>query len=233
MIEYASGILDKIGIDGVGDQNLNVTLHIIQPRSFHRLRIRSWRVKASDLRPYFNTLETAEYEAMQDTTLCKPNPECAYCLGRHACEALQRSALTSADVAELNTPFNLSPSSLGNELRYLRRTAELLDARITGLQEQATATIKQGQRVPFFKLESNPGGKRWKVSNEEIAALGELLGHDLKKPVQVVTPNQAIKAGVPEDIIKQYVEIKPGAFKLELDNGDAARKVFHKGKNNG
>ena len=231
LIEYAAGILDLLNVNGIDDRRLNVTLHIVQPRNFHRLGpIRSWRMKASDLRPYFNILETAEAEAMQDTAVCRPNPECNYCLGRHACEALQRSTLSVIDVAELNTPFDLSPASLGNELRYLRRAAELLDARITGLEEQATSTIKRGQRVPFFKLESNPGSKRWKVPNEEIKALGELLGHDLTKPVQVITPTQAIKAGVPEELVKQYVEVKSGALKLELDNGDNARKIFSKGE---
>lgn len=227
LIEYAAGILDKLEINGIQDRRLNVTLHIIQPRSFHRLGpIRSWRMKASDLRPYFNILEKAELEASQDYAVCKPNPECNYCLGRHACEALQRSTLTTIDVVEMNTPFDLKPASLGNELRYLRRSAALLDARITGLEQQATATIKRGERVPFFKLESNPGGKRWKVPAEEVIALGSLLGYELSKPAQVVTPIQAAKKGMSDDLIASYVEIKPGALKLIEDDGSDARKIF-------
>ena len=55
MIEYAAGILHELGIDGLQDQHVTVAMHIIQPRSFHPDgQIRSWTVKASDLRPYFN-----------------------------------------------------------------------------------------------------------------------------------------------------------------------------------
>src|SRR5579863_10074613 len=34
LIEYAAGILQKLGIDGIKDQNTFVNMHIIQPRSF-------------------------------------------------------------------------------------------------------------------------------------------------------------------------------------------------------
>ena len=164
--------------------------------------------------------------ASKEHAICKPNPECTYCLGRHACEALQRSTLSITDLTLLNTPWQLKPHSVGNELRYLKRAAELLDARITGLEEQATSHIKKGERIPFFKLEQGKGRDRWKTSAEEIITLGEMLGYDLAKPREVVTPNQAAKLGVSEEIVNAYVERTPGAFKLTLDEEHNARKIF-------
>lgn len=227
LIEYAAGIIDKQGINGYNDQRIFINFYIVQPRAYHRDGpIRTWRVKASELRGYFNTLEAAEEKASHSIAECHPNPECTYCLGRHACEALQRSALAAASVTELNTPMELSPHSLGNELRYLKHAAELLEARITGLEEQSIAIIRRGERVPFFKLEQGSGRERWKMSATEIITFGDMLGINLSKPPEAITPKQAIKAGVQPDLIERFVERPPGALKLVVDEGNSARKIF-------
>lgn len=227
LIEYCAGILEKLGVNEHQDQRIWVNFYIVQPRNYHRDGpVRVWGIKASDLRGYFNILEAKELEASQPIASCNPNPECAYCLGRHACEALQRSALSTADVTLLNTPWELSPASLGNELRYLRRAAELLDARITGLEEQTTSLIRRGERVPFFKLEQTVGRDRWKVDAQEVITLGEMLGHDLAKKPEAITPKQAIKLGVPEAVINSYIEKPHGSLKLVLDEENNARKIF-------
>jgi Protein of unknown function (DUF2800) len=227
LTEYCAGIIDKLSLTGIQDQHTWVNFYIVQPRNYHRDgSIRSWRIKASELRGLFNILSAAEAEASKPQATCKPSPECAYCLGRHACEALQRSALSSVDVAVLNTPWELAPHSIGNELRYLKRATELLDARITGLEEQITAMIRRGDRVPFFKLEQSQGRDKWKSDAREIMTLGEMLGYDLSKPAEVVTPKQAIKMGVPEEVVHSYTERTNGAMKLVLDEENTARKIF-------
>jgi len=227
MIEYAAGILHELQINGIKDRQTYITFCIVQPRSYNREGpIRTWRVSASTLRGYFNILEAAEYKAAQDNATCHPNPECNYCLGRHACTALQQTTLGVIDMVGSNTPFELKPNSLGNELRYLKQAAELLDARITGLEEQATAVIRRGERVPFWKLESSKGREHWSVPKEHVITMGALLGFDLKKPVDVITPRQAAKAGLQEEIITTISERATGALKLVADDGSNARKVF-------
>ena len=68
LIEYAAGILDRLGVNGIADQHTTIYFYIIQPRNFHRLGpVRTWRVKASDLRSYFNILESQEAERLQRT----------------------------------------------------------------------------------------------------------------------------------------------------------------------
>lgn len=227
LMEYAAGILDKLQVDGIADQHLWVSLHIVQPRSYNRSGpIRTWRIHASTLRPYFNILRRKELEAAEEYALCTPNPECSYCTGRHACEALQRSSLSAVDASVMNIALQLPPEQTGNELRYLRHAAALLDARITGLTEEATAMISRGDRVPFFKLEKGNGRDRWKKEPNEIIAMGELLGHNLAKPAEVITPKQAIKLGLPEDVINSYYEKTHGSMKLIEDDGQEAKKLF-------
>jgi len=227
LVEYAAGILQHLEVNGIEDQYLSVNFHIVQPRCHGRDGyIRSWRTKASNLRGLFNVLRGTEEAASQDIAICNPSPECTYCLARHACPTLQRSALAATDASMLNIPWDLSPSATGNELRYLSRAAELLDARISGLKEQAAAMLRRGDRVPFFKLEPSKGRDKWNRDPAEIVALGELFGHNLAKPVTAITPKQAIDAGVPEEVIDRYIDKTPGAMKLVLEDQDNARKIF-------
>jgi hypothetical protein len=227
LIEYAAGIISLLGLNGIDDQHTRVLFHIVQPRSYHREgAVRVWNIKASGLRAHFNILEAAEAKAFQPIAETHPSPECAHCLGRHACEALQRSSLSVTDMTTLNVPLELTPDQVGNELRYLKRAQELLEARVTGLSEQALVIIKRGKRVPFFRVEQSVGRERWKVKPEEVATLGEMLGIPLKKSISVLTPKQAIKAGIPEAVIKSYSEEPQGALKLVSDTEQTARKIF-------
>jgi hypothetical protein len=227
LIAYAAGILKKIEANGIDDRILKIHMTIVQPRSFHRDGpIRTWSVTASDLRPYFNILSGKEFESMQPSAPCNPSPECSYCSARHVCPTLQASALTSVDVSKTNAANDLTDNALGSELRYLKRAHDLLDARITGLEEQAIARMKFGKRIPFYRLEQSTGRARWKQSDEEVIVFGQLCDVDLAKPPAAITPNQAEKKGMSPDIIKQMTEVPKGSMKLVEDN---ARKLF-KGK---
>lgn len=229
LIEYAAGILDAIGVDGIADQMLDVYFYIIQPRCYARDgAVRTWKVKASGLRPLFNILQHAESQAIQEHAICKPSPECRYCTARHACEALQQSALSATDIAKINTPLPLKPSQLGNELRMLKHAAEILESRITGLEEEAIGQIKRGNLIPGYTLEQSQGREVWRSEAQEVITLGELMGIDLKKTDAVITPLQAIKAGVPEAVVKRYTKRQQGALKLVTCNSLNARKIFGK-----
>ena len=54
--------------------------------------------------------------------------------------------------------------------------------------------------------------------------MGELLGFDLAKPKEPITPAQARKIGVDNSLIDEYSQRVPGALKL-VEAKDA-RKVF-------
>ena len=220
LIEYAAGICEVVPVN-------EITMHIVQPRNYHRDGpVRSWTITAALMESYIQTLQYQETAAMQPDAQCHPNPECNHCLGRHACTSLQNAALTSVDVSNSNSPWELSALSTGNELRYLKRAAQLLDARITGLSEQAKSMITRGEFVPGFKLESSAGRERWTKEISEILMLGEMLGLDLSKPAEVVTPAQARKLGIDDCLLHEYSQRVPGALKL-VEYQDA-RKEFGK-----
>lgn len=217
LLEYAAGILQTATIT-------KITMTIVQPRCYNSEgQVRSWTIDAAKMYEYIGILQRAEREALNPAAAQRPSRHCNYCPARHACQALQQSALSAVDVAMDNTPWDLSPAQTGNELRYLMRAAALLDARITGLSEQARSMITRGELVPGFKLESGRSTERWN-NPEEVLTLAELLGMELAKPREPITPNQARKLGVDESLLSAYAQRIPGSLKL-VEAKDA-RKIF-------
>lgn len=225
LLSYAAGILDAL--NGLEDQQTIVEFRIVQPRAFHiDGPIRVWRAYASDLRGYFNILRHAFAEAMKPDAAAKPGPHCKYCTGAPICTALQRESYRITDATFAAQPFDMPPGALGVELRIFEDALTMLTARVEGLREQAFAMLKRGNSVPFYAVEFGKGRERWAKPSREVVALGELMGVNLAKPPEVITPNQARKAGVPAAVVAAYTEVPTGSQKLVRDDGTKARKIF-------
>lgn len=218
MTVYAAGLLDKLGIDGLQEQHVAVSIVIVQPRSYHRDGpVRKWVTTAADLRADFNLLRAAATKALGPDPQLNVGPECRYCSARHACPALQAAAYAAAEFGGDAMPFDLPDESIGRELRFLRDMADTLNSRISGLEDEVLARItKLGRSVPGWMTEQGMGREKWAKSVDEVLALGALMGIDLSKP-GALTPKQAIKAGVPAAVVSQYSETPRGEIKLVPD----------------
>lgn len=227
LIEYASGISTYLaGMFPLIPLITNTVFHIIQPRSFHREgQIRKWEISFTNLIPYFHKLKEAEHLSMTENAPLSPSGQCGYCTARHVCSALQASSLRIADITYMQGSNALTPEQTGVELKQLKHAAELLDARITGLEEEAISYLKNGKSVPYYRLEQGYGRERWTRPVEEIITMGELLNCDLKKPMEIITPKQAVKLGMPEEVVKMNSEVPRGSLKLTEDN---PKKIFKK-----
>lgn len=231
LVDYASGILDELGIDGAGDEFVDVEFVVVQPRSYHRDGpVRRWTTQARELRPLVNKLAGAAEAAHLPNPKARPDPAaCKHCPGRHACEALQREAYHAADVAGMSTPLELPLEAMALELRTLERAQKLLEARASGLAEQLEHALAGGQRCAHYTLAPGESKLVWNKSPAEVLALGQLLGADLAKPREPVTPTQAKKLIDPA-LVAVYSERTRAALKLTPVDTVGARKVF--GKNN-
>lgn len=227
LLDYAIGIL--------GDAYLPETaleLIVVQPRAYHRDGpVRRWRIRAGDIGPYFLRLrESAALATGPKPPALVTTEGCENCRGRHACEALQRAAYRAADKAEQFGAFDLSGHALGLELRELRRAQAVLKARVSGLEEEAAARIKKGERVAFWMMGSTPGRLAWTKPLEEVLVLGQVLGLNLAKEPDAITPTQALAAAkaakLPAELFDAYTVRPSGAVKLSPDNGDLARLTF-------
>lgn len=228
MIEYSAGILEKVGITGISDQRTEVEFRIVQPRCYvGGSSIRTWKILASDLRPYFNEARAFEERSLLPDAPVVTNPSCIDCSARHACPAAQLAAYDAMERSAATVPFDLPPDAVGVELRYIDRAIEQLTARQTGLAEQALAMIKRGQAVPHYVASQSLGRQRWNRPDAEIIALGDMMGLPLAKP-KLITPKQAQDKGLDASLVKAYSEFPLGEVKLKPDDGRTARKVFAK-----
>lgn len=228
-LDYASGILDLPELRGYPREGIQVEINVVQPRNFHPDgMIRRWVLGAGhDLDTFVGQMRQHAADADGPKPWVRVGAECRDCRGRHACQALHNAADGVADIAGVMSAVELPPEALGVELRMLERAEKLLDARLTGLREQAEIMIRQGKRIPFFQLKQGNNREMWTKSVEEIALVGELLGLQLttQKPV---TPAQARKLGVTTEIVAAYSTRPPGEFKLVPVTEDDVRKVFSK-----
>ena len=230
-VAYTAGIIDvlaeKLGKGpGLLDQVITVNFTIVQPRCFYKGKpVRTWSVKASDLRGHINILAGAAEKALLPEPTAVTNEECRDCPGRHACPALQRAAYADAEYAVKSSPVELSPAAASLELRMLERSLERLQARVDGMREAVATYIRQGHSVPFHRAQQGYGRQQWTMPPEQVIAMGQLMGVDLSKP-GVKTPTQAKKAGVDEAVIKAYSITPLGSIKLVPDNPADARRVF-------
>lgn len=228
LICYAAGLLESLGIDGLAEQFVTVVFTIVQPRSNHRDGpVRHWRVKASDLRPQINILHNAAHAALASIAPpCTPNPGCGDCPGRHACVALQNSALTALEQSYAGLPLELPLPAVGDELRRLKEAAKRMEARITGLEEQAEHALRKGAVIPGWGLSPTYARETWQEgAAEKVMALGQYFGVNLAKPAKPVTPAQARKL-IPTNIVAMFAHKPSTGVKLTKVDPFEAKKRF-------
>jgi len=226
-INYAAGTIDELGLDG---QSITIHIRIVQPRGFHRDGpIREWTLKSFDLQGYVNTLAINARTALGPDATLHTGSHCRYCQARHACPAALSSGMGMYEMSAAPIPVDLSPEALGVQLTITTRATEQLKAIQSGLEEQVKVLQKSGVVVPGWGLESTYGNKTWARPVGEVFALGELFGKDLRQN-KAITPNQAIKLGIDEAVIKAYSACKRTGVKLVQDKGNKAKQIFTGGK---
>lgn len=228
-INYASGLLNELGIDGTMDSSVTVRIRIVQPRSYTAEGpIREWVINAADLRPYFNTLANGATKALSDEATTLSGEHCKNCEARHACSAALQAGLRLYEVASKPVPQELSREALGTQLTILNRAKKQLEYLISGYEAQVASLLKSGETVPGWSVKEGKGRPKWSKPLGEVIALGELMGKNLLKDPEAVTPAQAKKLGIDAGVIAAYSEIPSTGLKVVPQDENKARNVFTK-----
>lgn len=234
LLNYAIAILDMEGFspDVAYDHpqswhGWRITLTIAQPRNYSSVGpLREWYLSGEGLRDtYLPQLRRAAHEAMQPGAPYTTGEHCRDCSGRHVCPALQRAGALAMDVSLQAQPVQLPPHAVGLELRQINDAIKRLEARKTGLEEQALAIIRGGTGVPFFTAEHSSGREDWQVPAAQVIALGEIFGVSLRKEA-TLTPTQARKAGIPDEAFVGWTARPSGALRLKPVDDNAAKLAF-------
>lgn len=224
MINYFAGIIPTLDVP---DEHITVHFRIVQPRAYHRDGIvREWVINAAQLRPYFNQLENRAHTALGNSPTFHSGTHCNHCTGRHNCPAAIQAGVQLYEVATQPLPLNMSLEAQSVQLSIVRRAIKQLEYIDSGLSGQIESTIKAGTLVPGWVMEPGRSALKWTAPASEVIALGDMLGIDTRKPVDVKTPTQVVKLGVDESVIMQYSQRVGGKVKLTPDDGTKARRLF-------
>jgi hypothetical protein len=232
LIPYGFGVLERLNLL---DLDVVFEFVIVQPRCFSAEPVRVWRVRASELRAWMNIAFGKVADALGENPKATTGHHCLDCKARHLCGTLRTSNTRIVEYAGAMEPVAMDVTAMGQELRILEDAADQLEARRTGLRAQVEAHIRAGHLVPFWGLKPGRSNRVWGVDEHDkatpahIADAMALLGVNIRKPDQIMTPKQAIDAGLDEGIVGEYSHRAKPAMHLKPDDSVEIRKIFYKG----
>jgi hypothetical protein len=129
------------------------------------------------------------------------------------------------EAAGVAIPVQLSAASIGALYAIIRRARGQLEYIESGIEEQIKSRIRAGENIPGCLVEEGRGREAWAKPEEEIIALGDMMGIDVRR-AGVVTPAQAKKKGLDPEIVAAYSARPSTGFKVVVDNNLKARSAF-------
>lgn len=227
LLAYLAGILNLLQLGPEAEASWFAVLGVVQPRSYSpEGPVRTWSFAVTNAVPHWARIARAVDSALAPEPMASVNPHCGDCRARHACPALHETGTRGMDRSKRAVPFNLPPLALGIELAQVRAAIKALTARETGLAGQAEALLSTGTLVPFWALAREPGRLAWTKPAAEVLALGKMMGVELQKPPEPITPTQAKVRGLDAGVLAAYAERPAGAAKLTMLDDKDARRIF-------
>lgn len=242
LLGYFAGLMDTLELN---DEYVQVEFIIVQPRAYHKDGpVRRYTVSATYLRAQVNEAFNKAHKAYKPLEAmplgpmpgATTGPHCIHCPARGVCETYQQSTGKVVEYTGRMGRVAMEPGDIGVELGILQYAAQFLRGRISALEAQAEGYLRAGKRVPGFCMEQEGGGYRWNdsVTVQELDAMASTCNltlrnnitdpHSRKSPV--VTPTQAIKAGIDEAVIQQYASRTSGSLKLARESTTESRRAF-------
>lgn len=231
LVLYAGLILmgPVLKATGISPQALfertRVEMTIIQPRNYEHAPVRTWSVPAMFLRPQLEALGDAAKLAREQLNTANTGDHCKYCPGRHECRALSQVNGYCIDLSNSSHGMHKPTGPKALRLATLAQAAERIKAEMTGLEAHLLALAQSGQNVPGWAVEHPAGRRVWNCEPEMVAAIGDMLGKEFRKPA-VLTPAQAVKTGVAFEVLQAYTMQTKGEPHLVRCDGSEAARVF-------
>lgn len=226
LVAYAAGVARLLNLP----LDFPVMLVIVQPRNYTHGSVREWKTTVGEIYAF-----CAQIIAPAVARALEPNPptmtglHCLDCQARHVCKTLQTSTANLVDYSGTAEVRDMPDTAVGAELRILKEAIKRLEARYTGLYEHASNLARSGHPIAHWGMQPGQARLKWKddVTPEKVAAMGDLYGIELRKPLAVKTPTQCIAAGVDKSIIDgDYAHRPQGAMRLVPDDTVRTRKIF-------
>lgn len=204
-------------------QRETVYLHVIQPRDYTANPIRTHHFTPIEQNDFCAEVEMAMRLAASRQPVAVPGSHCNRCPGRGQCAAVRDWSMAEEHAG---SDAQLTPEAVAFELHLARRQAELAAARVKGLEDEAAHVLRTGGLVPGWSMQSKPGRETW-TGEAEVLALAEGFGLlDTVSERRLITPNQAIKAGLPAELVRMHTTRPQGEAKLVPTGETLAARIF-------
>lgn len=206
LIAYAKGISDNFAPSAI-----LMSLQIVQPKS--RLsKIKTWTISKSELDLYIGKLRQAAYLSDLPNPPVKTGSHCINCDHKTVCPAISKTIDILGDIVE--TQFeeceDYDISMRIKQLKYLKKLAEkslILE------EEKAISMISAGRTVKGLKVDSIQGNMIW--ADKEAAFKTLKIFGQLNAEKSMITPKQAIAAGVPVSVVNKLSSFEDSKIRLK------------------
>lgn len=229
LANYAAQILNKLGLFFRDD--IKVRFRIVQPNAFHRDGdTHEWWTTSGELRAIWHSLSAAFAAAVGPAPLCTPSlSACRDCKARWDCEAALEVVGIAKGIARQSIPLQMSAAHMARELRLLEEAEGFIKSMREGMQDRVMFVIRRQQAMPHFAIDRSPGRRVWNddAVGNGIIDICKAYGVQAGRTEVGITPLQAIAAGVPDEVVKQFSRVNSGKLVLVEDDGSKAAAIFN------
>lgn len=211
-------------------QHIKLTIH--QPRPHHEDGpTRSWEITYEQLLGYKEQIEARMLEIVTGHRDLVTSNKCKYCPAalNAACPALGRAVFHGVDYILSDwKQDSLNNQAIAEQMDMFGRIQDLFKIQFDSLEALALSRIQNGEIVPGYTTKESFGDRQWKktVTPEVIKVL---TGVDITKK-EMMSPAQSEKAGVPKELVKDFVDRYFKGVKVVKGNANKkAAEVFGEG----
>jgi hypothetical protein len=233
LLGYAAAITDHIRAtaprhaEWLEDNGSCVTMNIVQPRVTKE--ISSWTIPVAELRAHANVIFAAAEGALGEHPLATTGNHCHNCRAILECHSADMAATLSASYSSYTLGSNRDLTQLAYDLKKLRRAASMIKSMTNAIEATVESKLKLGGMVHGFETRIGRGKVVWTKEPAAVRSLGDLYGILLGKD-DLITPLQAISAGVPKAMVGRYSKRTPGKRKVQECDDDRIIEMFRRGK---
>lgn len=234
LADYLLGVINHFMITDAKEWTAD--LGIYQPRSFHADGPnKSWEVGGHRFVDLSAALASAAAEATGPVPKMRTGGYCGDCEGRTSCPAFTQSTQNGIDLSLKGMPHDMDAAARGTFRTQIAAALKRLNGMATGLDAEIETDARAGKVTPGWELQPGQSRLDWTVSMGEVYTLGLMMEVATMKTedfggtlvtYDVLTPTQAIKAGIDEAVIMEYAKRRPAALKVVQSSTHSAAKAF-------
>lgn len=196
---------------------------IFQPRAFHpQGAVREWKLLYTDMLDYYKRLVNV---LEHPSPTVSSGSQCYKCKCLSQCPAAQIALMNAIDVSQMAFDSEIDNDKLSWMLNNLKRAQEILKQSYDAYQDLALHRLKDGKHLKGYSIQTALGNTTWENTvNAEF--IKTMCGVDITVS-KLMTPAQAKKAGVPEELINSCTYRPDNGFKLvSINENKLAKKLF-------